>query len=110
MRCTIFDDTYQVMAHLVTNNEKLYINHSVSPETPVTVSVERDGEYLVSIFSVREGMGMLGSGEGYSQLVMVTPLIVSTTAAQKNYIFTTPGNCVYMNVQHYNVKNLSFRK
>ena len=28
--------------------------------TPVTVQVERDGEYRVSIFAISEGMGMLG--------------------------------------------------
>ena len=55
--------------------------------TPVTVPVERDGEYQVSIFAIREGMGILGSGVGYTELVMVlTPPMESTTPS------LMPGN------------------
>ena len=60
--------------------------------TPVTVPVERDGEYQVSIFAIRKGMGILGSGMSYTQQVMVqTSVIMSTTARQPSHISTTPG-------------------
>ena len=60
--------------------------------TPVTVPVERDGEYQVSIFAIREGMGILGSGMSYIQQVMVqTSVIMSTTAGQPSHISITPG-------------------
>ena len=57
--------------------------------TPVTVPVERDGEYQVSIFAIREGMGILGSSYsvGYTEQVMVhTPAMESTTPS------SIPGN------------------
>ena len=42
---------------------KLYVNQSVDLHTPVIVTVERDGEYQVFIFAIREGMGILGSAQ-----------------------------------------------
>ena len=66
---------------------KLYVAQSMDLHTPVTVPVERDGEYQVSIFAIREGMGILGSGVGYTQQVMVhTPSMESTTPSP------IPGN------------------
>ena len=50
---------------------KLYVNQSIDLNTPVTVSVERDGEYQVSIFATREGMGILGSYVQYTTKVTV---------------------------------------
>ena len=41
--------------------QKLYVNQSMDPHTPVTVEVERDGLYLVTIFPIREGRGILDS-------------------------------------------------
>ena len=37
--------------------------------TPVTVAVERDGKYQVSIFAIREGIGILDSVVIYEELV-----------------------------------------
>ena len=68
---------------------KLYIAQSKDVDTPVTVPVERDGEYQVSIFAIREGMGILGSSYsvGYTEQVMVhTPAMESTTPSP------IPGN------------------
>ena len=76
----------------VSEVHKLYVNQSVDLHTPVTVPVERDGEYQVSIIAIREGMGILESGVGYTQQVMMhTSVIMSTTAGQPSHISTTPG-------------------
>ena len=49
--------------------------------TPVTVPVERDGEYQVSIFAIREEMGILGpTGQFYSNFVMVSATDVPSVA------------------------------
>ena len=71
----------------VSEVHKLYVNQSMDLHTPVTVPVERDGEYQVSIFAIREEMGILGSGVGYTEQVMVhTPAMESTTPSP------IPGN------------------
>ena len=73
---------------------KLYVNESMDLHTPVTVPVERDGVYRVSIFAIREGMGILGSGVGYTEQVIVRyPHVIekSTTAWQQYDLSTTPG-------------------
>ena len=44
--------------------------------TPVTVPVERDKEYHVSIFAIRNGTGILGSNVQY---MMVTSATISAT-------------------------------
>ena len=76
----------------VSEVHKLYINQYMDLDTPVTVPVERDGEYQVSIFAIREGIGILGSVVGYTQQVMVhTPVIVPTSAGQPNHIPTIPS-------------------
>ena len=50
----------------VSEVHKLYINQSMDLHTSVTVPVERDGEYRVSIFAaIRRGMGILGSSVQY---------------------------------------------
>ena len=49
----------------VSEVHKLYVNQSMDLDTPVTVPVERDREYLVFVFAIREGMGILGSREQY---------------------------------------------
>ena len=55
----------------VSEVHKLFVNQSMDLHTPVTIAVERDGEYRVSIFIIREGTGILGSN-AYSELVTVT--------------------------------------
>ena len=74
----------------VSEVHKLYVNQSMDLDTPVTVSVERDGEYQVSIIAIR--VGILRSGVGYTQQVMVhTSAIVPTSAGQPNHIPTLPS-------------------
>ena len=76
----------------VSEVHKLYVNQSMDLHTPVTVPLERDGGYEVSIFAIREGMGILRSGVGYTEQVMVhTSVIMFTTSGQMNHISTTPG-------------------
>ena len=63
----------------VSEVHKLYVNKSIDLDTPVTVSVERDGEYQVTIFAIRRGMGILESDVGYTEHVMVHTLVVEPT-------------------------------
>ena len=89
-----FTDGIQVIVQSANVSEvhKLYVNQSMDLDTSVTIPVERDGEYQVSIFAIREGKGILRSGVGYTQQVIVhTSVIMSTTAGQPNHISTTPG-------------------
>ena len=86
-----FADGIQVIVQSTNVSEvhKLYINQSMDLHTPVTVPVERDGEYQVFIFAIREGIGILGSSHsvGYTVQVMVhTPAMESTTPSP------IPGN------------------
>ena len=52
--------------------QKLYSNQSMDPHTPVTVEVERDGLYQVTVFPITEGRGILDSSTIHTQLVTVT--------------------------------------
>ena len=54
---------FQMIAQLSSSHEvhKLHINQSTGLQTPVTVEVEEDGMYQVTIFAIREGTGIMGS-------------------------------------------------
>ena len=80
---------YQVIAQLSEPSEvhKLYTNQSTAPLTPVTVLVERDGVYQVTIFAIRGGRGILDSDVMYTQQVMVDSSNLSTDPANT----TTPA-------------------
>ena len=57
-------DSIAVMFQMIvqaSNHSKVYSNRSMDPHTPVTVEVERDGLYQVTIFPIREGRGILES-------------------------------------------------
>ena len=81
-----FADGIQVIVLSTNVNEvhKLYVNQSMDLHTPVTVPVERDGEYQVSIFAIKEGMGILGPTGQYNKIIVVgtTDVTFTTTAAQ----------------------------
>ena len=63
----------------VSEVHKLYVNKSIDLDTPVTVSVEPDGDYQVTIFAIRRGIGILESDVGYTEHVMVhTPAVEPT--------------------------------
>ena len=77
----------------VSEVHKLYINQSMDLHTPVTVLVERDGEYKVSIFAIREEIGILGFVEYRTVAVIVnsskhtiTPAI-STQGVTESSVF-----------------------
>ena len=63
----------------VSEVHKLYLNQSMDLRTPVTVPVERDGEYQVSIFAIREGMGILKS-TGLCNIIFVSATVVTSAA------------------------------
>ena len=70
-----------VQSTSVSEVHKLYINQSMDLQTPVTVPVERDGEYLVFIFAIREGMGILGSSIQYESVTVIVNPSIHTTAS-----------------------------
>ena len=73
---------------------KLYVNRSMDLHTPVTVSVERDGEYRVSVFVIREGMGILGSMQymmGNTATSTVQDDIRASTFPRSNSTVTVRG-------------------
>ena len=74
-----------VQSTKVSEVHKLYVNQSMDLHTPVTVPVERDGEYQVSIFAIREGMGILEPTEQYNDNILIvgtTDVTSTITAAQ----------------------------
>ena len=72
----------------VSEVHKLYVNQSMDLHTPVTVPVERDGEYQVSIFVIREGMGIVGSS---LQFTTVNVSIQTSATSLAHDISTAPG-------------------
>ena len=74
----------QIIVQLCTvRNCKLYVNQSLDLNTPVTVPVERDGEYQVSIFAIREGMGILGSSVQYTGVAIINDTSSVTAATPR---------------------------
>ena len=70
--------------------QKLYVNQSMDLRTPVTVPVERDGEYQVSIFTIRKGIGILGSMEYRTVAVIVNSskhAAISTQGVAESSVF-----------------------
>jgi hypothetical protein len=61
------------------NAGKVFVNQSTNYRTPVTITLERPGEYQVSIFTIRGEMGILGSSV-HTQQVMVSAAAVTTIA------------------------------
>ena len=68
--------------------QKLYVNQSMAPHTPVTVEVERDGLYQVTIFPIREGRGILESGAVQTQLVAVGLNYIPTSTSHTDMLTT----------------------
>ena len=102
----------------VSEVHKLYVNQSMDLHTPVTVPVERDGEYQVSIFAIREGMGILGpTGQYYSNVVIVSATDVtstaqgdvSTSAQPQSDSFTTIQNSRYFLIEVCQLKLFPLR-
>ncbi len=48
----------------------LHINTTMDPQTPVTVQVAENGEYLVTVFPIQDGVGIL-SRVKFSQIHVV---------------------------------------
>ena len=97
-----------VQSASVSEVHKLYVNQNMDLHTSVTVPVERDEEYQVSIFAIREGMGILGpTGQYYSNVVIVSatdvksaaPGDVSTSAQPQSDSSTTIQNSRYFLIE-----------
>ena len=85
-----FADGIQVIVQSTNVSEvhKLYVNQSIDLHTPVTVPVERDGKYRVSIFAIREGMGILVSTMQY----MMDTISATSTVQDEIRTTTLPQN------------------
>ena len=76
----------------VSEVHKLYVNQSMDLNTPVTVPVERDGEYQVSIFAIRKEMGIGSPSLQFRDSATVTNDFIQTSAAATTQdISTAPG-------------------
>ena len=76
VQCRFLDDSltgFQVIVQSTNASEvhKLYLYQSMDLHTTVIILVERDGNYKVSIFGIREGMGILGFYVQYTMVVTV---------------------------------------
>ena len=76
---------------------KLYVNQSMDLHTPVTVPVERDGEYQVSIFAIREVTGILDSSVHYRGVTVIRKSVTSATTTSGQDISTIKGIIVPTN-------------
>ena len=65
---------------------KLHVNQSMDLQTPVTVEVEENRVYQVTIF---ESIGILDSNGTHVEYVKSTPITISTCTT------TTSGACVH---------------
>ena len=76
----------------VSEVHKLYVNQSMDLNTPVAVPVERDGKYHISIFAIREGMGILESTWQYDVMTSVATTVqgvVSTSSQPRSDLSAT---------------------
>ena len=61
----------------------LYINSTTDCQSPVTVDVPSNGEYMVTVLPIRAGVGILDAVVKFSQLITV-----------EYYVFTTSGDVI----------------
>ena len=80
----------------VSEVHKLYVNQSMDLRTPVTVPVKRDGEYQVSIFAIRDGMGILGSSVHYTSITVNKQSVTSAAATSAHDISAIPATGMYL--------------
>ena len=81
-----------MIVQLFSEAQKLYVNQSMDPHTPVTVEVERDGLYQVTIFPIREGRGILNSNaEVFLTHYTTTATTTTTTTTITGTVSSTPN-------------------
>ena len=56
---------------------KLLINHTTDSSSPVEVEVEQDGEYLVTVYSIRRGRGIVHDGTPHQQKIIISTVTVT---------------------------------
>ena len=86
--CPSFTRGFQVIVQLSNASEVwlLRINQSMDPHAPATVEVERDGPYLVTVFPLREGRGILDS---VAERLVLGEVSTTTTTTTTNTTTTT---------------------
>lgn len=62
-------------------SSRLYANQTRDRQTPAIVLVEESGTYHITIFAIREGMGILDTNVEYTGKVMV-PVMDNSTITQ----------------------------
>ena len=58
---------------------KLYANHTSGSQTSVTVEVEQNGKFLVSVIPVLGETGIINSSVEYAEVVVVEDLLAATS-------------------------------
>ena len=86
----------------VSEAHKLYVNQSMDLHTPVTVPVERGGEYHVSIFAIRNGTGILGSTVQYMTRISATISATTTDVSTHltSYSAATSGMFCFFSISN----------
>ena len=84
---------FQVIAHQNASSQvhKLYVGQSTADrQAPASVEVEEIGVYLVTVFAIRGGSGIVNVNVEYSELVTIDDVDTPTTPAPTT-ITTTPA-------------------
>ena len=94
VKCTFLKNSMatglQVIAQQNGSNgiRKLYADYTTDRETPATIVVNEDGYmYLVSVFAIREGRGIVDSSVEYTEQLIIPEIPVTTS--------TTPANSMW---------------
>ena len=56
---------------------KLLINHTIDPSSPVEVEVEQDGEYLVTVYSIRRERGIVHNSTPHQQRIVISTVAIT---------------------------------
>lgn len=67
-----------VQSHNFNELYKIYSNKTVDFNTPVTVTVDENGTYLVTVYAISGQMGILDSSEEYEEMVLLSGRVQGT--------------------------------
>ena len=56
---------------------KLLINHTTDSSSPVEVEVEQDGEYLVTVYSIKRGRGIVHDSTPHQQRIIISTVVIT---------------------------------
>ena len=100
---------FQVIAQLLSNSSdvhKLYVSKTTDRQTLVSVLVEENGLYQVTVFAIRGERGIVDSNVEYSAQLIVNllPVVDTTEAGVDTTSKITPDNTAGRYTYSYNIK------